>query len=89
MLADENILSFNIAISPYPADGILSAFVVIFIISFSISSGSGLDIKKYQHSSKLWPLTASQPRAQSRATTFSILFRRVFLTWRLIISFFS
>jgi hypothetical protein len=35
----------HIAISPYPADGILSAFVVIFIISFSISSGSGLDIK--------------------------------------------
>jgi hypothetical protein len=23
-----------------------------------ISSGSGLDIKKYQHSSKLWPLVA-------------------------------
>jgi hypothetical protein len=46
----------HIAINPYPADGILSAFVVIFINSFSISSGSGLDIKKYQHSSKLWPL---------------------------------
>lgn len=30
----------HIAINPYPADGILSAFVVIFIISFSISSGS-------------------------------------------------
>jgi len=43
----------HIAISPYPADVILSAFVVTFIISFSISSGSGLDIKKYQHSSKL------------------------------------
>ncbi len=43
----------HIAISPYPADGILSAFVIIFIISFSISSGSGLDIIKYQHSSKL------------------------------------
>jgi hypothetical protein len=37
----------------WQADGILSAFVVIFIISFSISSGSGLDIKKYQHSNKL------------------------------------
>ena len=46
----------HIAISPYPADGILSAFVVIFIISFSIGCGSGLDIIKYQHSSKLWPL---------------------------------
>jgi hypothetical protein len=34
-----------------------SAFVVIFIISFSIGSGSGLDIIKYQHSSKPWPLT--------------------------------
>jgi len=45
-----------IAISPYPADRILSAFVVIFIISFSISSSSGLDVIKYQHSSKLWPL---------------------------------
>ncbi|HEY6435741.1 MAG TPA: hypothetical protein VIY47_04060 [Ignavibacteriaceae bacterium] len=45
----------HISISPYPADGILSAFVVIFIISFSIGSGSGLDIIKYQHSSKLWP----------------------------------
>jgi len=43
----------HIAISPYPADGILSAFVVIFIISLSISSGSGPEIKKYQHSSKL------------------------------------
>jgi hypothetical protein len=45
MLADEYILSFIFAISPYPADGILSAFVVIFIISFSIGCGSGLDIK--------------------------------------------
>jgi hypothetical protein len=41
-----------IAISLYPADGILSAFVVIFITSFSIGSGSGQDIIKYQHSSK-------------------------------------
>src|SRR5690606_38337965 len=57
----------HIAISPYPADGILSAFVVTFIISFSISSGSGLDIIKYQHSSKLWPLleiACSPPRVQ-------------------------
>ena len=50
----------HIAISPYPADVILSAFVVIFIISFSISGdGSGLDIIKYQHSSKPSPLPAS------------------------------
>ena len=49
----------HIAISPYQADGLLSAFVVIFIISFSISSGSGLDIIKYQHSSKLCPMVAS------------------------------
>ena len=48
----------HIAISPYAADGILSAFVVIFIISVSISRGSGLDNIKYQHSSKLWPLWA-------------------------------
>jgi len=47
-----------IAISPYPADGILLAFVVIFIISFLINSSSELDIIKYQHSSKLWPLYA-------------------------------
>jgi hypothetical protein len=33
MLADE-FIQLHIAISPYPADGILSAFVVIFIISF-------------------------------------------------------
>ena len=46
----------HITVSPYPADGILSAFVVIIIISFSISSGSGLNIINYQHSSKLCPL---------------------------------
>jgi hypothetical protein len=55
MLTDEYILNF-IAISIYPADGILSAFVVIFIISFSIGCSSRLDIIKYQHNSKLWPL---------------------------------
>ena len=34
-------------------------FVVIFIPIFSIGCGSGLDIIKYQHSSKLCPLVAT------------------------------
>ena len=45
MLADEYVLGFISLSAHIPADGILSAFVVIFISSFSISSGSGLDIK--------------------------------------------
>jgi len=39
----------HIVISPYPADGILSAFVVTFIISLpvgrQVGCGSGLNIK--------------------------------------------
>ena len=56
MLADEYVLGFISLSAHIPADGILSAFVVIFIISFSISSGPRLDNIKYQHSSKLWTL---------------------------------
>jgi len=52
MLADEYKLIF-IALSAHiqPTE-FSSAFVVIFIFSFSIGCGSRLDIIKYQHSSK-------------------------------------
>ena len=59
MLADEYILSFISLSAHIQPTEFYSAFVVIFIISFSISSGSGLDIIKYQHSSKLWALAAT------------------------------
>jgi hypothetical protein len=38
----------HIAISLYPADGILSALVVIFIASFQFGCSPGLVIKKWQ-----------------------------------------
>jgi len=52
MLADEHKLIFTSLSSHIQPTVFYSAFVVIFIISFSIGCGSGLDIKKYQHSSK-------------------------------------
>jgi hypothetical protein len=53
MLADEYILSFISLSAHIQPTEFYSAFVVIFSISFSIGSGSGLNIIKYQHSSKL------------------------------------
>ncbi|MBS1751826.1 MAG: hypothetical protein JST63_18145 [Bacteroidetes bacterium] len=61
----KNIFSASFRYQPYPADGKLSAFVVIFIISLSIISSSGLDIKKYQHSSRLWPKSTLYEAAAS------------------------
>ena len=56
MLANDYMLNFISLSAHIQPTGILSAFVVIFIISFSIGCGSGPDLIKYQHSSKLWPL---------------------------------
>ncbi|MBK8953390.1 MAG: hypothetical protein IPM85_15140 [Chitinophagaceae bacterium] len=59
MLADEYIFSF-ISLSAHIQ---LTEFYQLLLLSsssvFQIGSGSGLDIIKYQHSSKLWPLGAS------------------------------
>jgi len=47
------IFSSFCSLSPFvQAEEYKRAFVVIFIINFSIGCGSGLDIMKYQHSSK-------------------------------------
>jgi hypothetical protein len=56
MLADEYILIFLFAInSSSSRRNSIWLFVVNFIYIFSISSGSGLDIIKFQHSSKPCP----------------------------------
>jgi hypothetical protein len=52
MLADGITIGCGTTISQYRADEYLSVFVVNFIFSFPIGFGSGLDIIKYQHSSK-------------------------------------
>jgi hypothetical protein len=58
MLADEYILSF-ISLSAHIQPTEFYQLLLLPSSSvFSISSGSGLDIKKYQHSSKLWTLAA-------------------------------
>lgn len=49
----------HIAISPYPADGIPSTFCCYLHHHFFNRLRSGLDIIKYQHSSKLCPLVAT------------------------------
>jgi hypothetical protein len=59
MLTDEYILSFISLSAHIQPTEFYQLFIVIFIISFSIGCDSGLDIIKYQHSSKLWPLYAS------------------------------
>ena len=52
MLADGITISCSSYQLQFRLDVQFSAFVVNFIISFSIGCGSGLDIIKYQHSSK-------------------------------------
>jgi len=68
MLADEYFLSFislSAHIQPTEFDQLLllsSSLVILF------GCGSGLDVIKFQHSSKLWPLAATIDDQQLETT---------------------
>jgi NhaP-type Na+/H+ and K+/H+ antiporter len=65
MLADVVTISFISLSAIIRQTNFYWAFVVNFIFSFSIGFSSGLDIIKFQHSSKPWPLAVIAPRPLS------------------------
>src|SRR5688572_1854923 len=77
-----NKFSASYRYQPISSDGILSAFVVIFIISFSIGCSSGLHVIKYQHSRKLWPLCVMQRHHHNYCAIIILTFKELYPNYR-------